>query len=198
MADTKITDWSMGPEVARGIYSVDARDRLVELKDVVMGDSYDYLASLSSAAGTVISYEPSMAHVLQQSFRITWTGRRDDQQEAVWAFVYFPGTLFQMSGRPNDEAIRGHPYDHRGLINYGIAVEVLDSSLIRALERMNRVHGGHKSVHYERFRHFVFMFKEETFECVADGYRAWLEGGVRDRFERMAEILEAESGYLRR
>lgn len=72
-------------------------------------------------------------------------------------------------GPPNDEAFSGHPLAARGLHPYG-AFEVQQSSWVRALEQMNRVHPHHRSGQFERLRHFVFAFHDSTFECVAEDY----------------------------
>jgi hypothetical protein len=71
-------------------------------------------------------------------------------------------------GAPNNEALSGHPLYSRGLGYYGI-YEIIESSWIRSLERMNRVHPSHKPRHFEELRHFVFTFHDDTFECVARG-----------------------------
>ena len=72
-------------------------------------------------------------------------------------------------GAPNDEAFAGHPLASRGLHPYG-AFEILDSSWVRALERMNRVHSRHTPAMFAAYRHFVLTFHDTTFECVAESY----------------------------
>lgn len=72
-------------------------------------------------------------------------------------------------GPPNDEALAGHPLAPRGLLPYR-TFEVIDSSWIRALERMNRVHPLHNKERFgRRLRHPIFTFHDNTFECVAEG-----------------------------
>jgi hypothetical protein len=71
-------------------------------------------------------------------------------------------------GPPNDEAFAGHPLAPRGLLPYGV-FEVIDSSWIRALERMNRIHPLHNKDRFRRLRHLVFTFHDNTFECIAEG-----------------------------
>ncbi len=87
----------------------------------------------------------------------------DDQQIAA---VKFRGFQAQYFGAPNDEAFEGHPLAARGLEPYG-AFEVLNSSWIRALSRMNEVHSNHSDDMFRRLRHFVLTFHDTTFECVA-------------------------------
>jgi hypothetical protein len=70
-----------------------------------------------------------------------------------------------MFGPPNDEAFQGHPLASRGLEPYG-TYQIENSSWIRKLERMNRVHPSHKPEAFSRLRHLVFAFHDSTFECI--------------------------------
>ena len=92
------------------------------------------------------------------------------------ALIEFLRPAAHLFGPPNDEAFAGHPLAARGLHPYG-AFEVRRSSWVRGLERMNRVHPDHKPAHFDRLRHFVFVFHDSTFECVAEGYRASTHDG---------------------
>jgi hypothetical protein len=74
-------------------------------------------------------------------------------------------------GSPSDETITGHPLARRGLKPYGV-FEVIGSSWIRSLERMNQVHPQHDQRRFERLRHFVLTFHDHTFECVAETVEA--------------------------
>lgn len=76
-------------------------------------------------------------------------------------------------GAPNDEALLGHPLGQRGLTFYAF-FEVLNSSWIRSLERMNRVHPQHGPHHFANLRHFIATFHDSTFECVSAGMRVTL------------------------
>lgn len=91
--------------------------------------------------------------------------RRDGEDQCL---VTFDQPLAHHSGPPNDEALHGHYLHARGLGYYG-AFEVRQSSWVRALERMNRVHSKHRPDLYDDDRHFVFTFHDSTFECVAMG-----------------------------
>jgi hypothetical protein len=85
-----------------------------------------------------------------------------------YAIVKFISPRAHYFGSPNDEALSGHPLEERGLGPYGV-FEVRNSSWIRALEQMNRVHPSHNASRFRALRHFVFTFHDTTFECVADG-----------------------------
>ena len=78
-------------------------------------------------------------------------------------------------GGPNDEAYSGHRLWGQGLSEIGVygAAEVMDSEWIAALEKQNRVHPNHRSDAFASYRHFILGFHDSTFECVAEGFRAW-------------------------
>jgi hypothetical protein len=85
------------------------------------------------------------------------------------AIIRFTGVYASMFGPPNDEAFSGHPLAERGLHPYG-AFEIVDSSWVRQLERMNAVHPYHRPEHFSTYRHIVLAFHDSTFECVAKAY----------------------------
>lgn len=99
------------------------------------------------------------------SVRIVGVESKDEPAAAV-RFENYYATMF---GPPNDEAFSGHPLAARGLHPY-CAFEVVDSSWVRQLERMNCVHPYHKPERFKSYRHFVLAFHDSTFECVAKGY----------------------------
>jgi len=121
--------------------------------------------------------------------RMVWPDTRGEPA----AVVMFSMAKASMFGPPNDEAFGGHPLASRGLRPYG-AFEVLDSSWIRVLERMNSVHPSHLPEHYSAFRHFVLSFHDTTFECVATGYSTSLvEGPVTAAVARALRDLEGDA-----
>lgn len=71
-------------------------------------------------------------------------------------------------GSPNDEAISGHPLYENGLTPYSI-FKVINSSWIEELEVMNSVHRRHDKKRYDSLNHYIFVFHDSTFECVAKG-----------------------------
>lgn len=92
-----------------------------------------------------------------------------------------------MLGPPNDEALEGHPLYSRGLTNYN-CFEVRESSWIRSLEQMNRVHMWHDSADFGRYRHFIITFQDSTFECIAEKYRVSTHTGAPADVIRRATI----------
>ena len=134
------------------MYTIDEQDRVIEIDDLV--PHYETGAPdphVFAAAGDLLLWY--------------WAGR-DHEEVAVIRFVMPRAHYF---GSPNDEARSGHPLYSRGLSFYG-AHEVLGSSWIRLLERMNRVHPRHSPALFEGLRHFIFCFRDDMFECVAKGF----------------------------
>lgn len=70
-------------------------------------------------------------------------------------------------GPPGDETWASHPLSARGLRPCGI-FEIVGSSWVRLLGRMDRVHPRHDPERFSRLRHLVFTFHDRTFECVAE------------------------------
>ena len=98
-----------------------------------------------------------------------------------------------MFGPPNDEAFDGHPLASRGLTPYA-EFEVIDSSWLRQLEKMNSVHPYHNR---ERFmanlHHFVFAFHDSTFECIAASFSVSIHrGSLTASVEHVLEFLADE------
>ena len=84
-------------------------------------------------------------------------------EEAGIALVEFPTCAITKFGYPNDEAWNGIPRT-RGL-GYGI-FEVLNSGWIRELTELNR-HSFPKTAENTTSRHFLFLFHDSSFECIA-------------------------------
>ena len=127
----------------------------------------EYRCSVAYICG---NFEPSSDGT---TVRVASAG--DDEPIVIVEFGSVRASYF---GPPNDEAMGGHPLAARGL-QYYAAHEVFDSSWIRALEKMNRVHHRHTASLFAGLRHFIWTFHDSTFECVANGYTVrMLEGSV--------------------
>jgi hypothetical protein len=101
------------------------------------------------------------------------------------AMVEFDGYSAFMFGPPNDEAFDGHPLAERGLRPYAV-FEVVHSSWIRRLERMNSVHPCHRPEAFADLKHYVFAFHDSTFECVARSFSVRTMRGSMD--EALSEM----------
>jgi hypothetical protein len=131
------------------MYTIDEQDKVVSLDAVPRhSPGAPMPLVLASDIGVVLAFE---------------TAPRGEEV-VILKFVRPRAHYF---GPPNDEALTGHPLARRGLKPYGV-FEVIGSSWIRSLERMNQVHTQHDRSRFERLRHFVFTFHDDTFECVAE------------------------------
>jgi len=157
------------------VYTVDERDRVIQLDDVPQ-------CSTGAPCPVVLAAESRVAVAyFLQNVPAGWDGsyarmvgpNSPDQLSAVVTFTSVKASMF---GPPNDEAFAGHPLASRGLQPYG-AFEVLDSSWLRRLEKMNRVHPGHRPEYFSNYRHIVLSFHDSTFECVAATYSYELTRG---------------------
>lgn len=149
------------------MYSVDERDKVIELENVPQ-------SSVGAPLPTVLSDEHKilLAYIVQDT-PSAWDGsyvRVVDPNTSgePLALVEFNSYWSFMFGAPNDEAFEGHPLASRGLHPYG-AFQIENSSWIRQLETMNSVHPCHRAERFEGLKHFVFAFHDSTFECVAEG-----------------------------
>jgi hypothetical protein len=152
------------------MYSVDERDRVIELEDVPQ-----------SCVGAPMPVVLSDEHRVLLGYVIQDTGSADDGDDSHEQFAIIDLAVYSayMFGSPNDEAFAGHPLASRGLRPYG-SFQIEDSSWIRQLERMNTVHPYHKPERFDRLKHFVFSFHDSTFECVAEGFTVWPYSGSLD------------------
>lgn len=147
------------------MYSVDDKDSVLKLKGVPQ-------SSVGAPCPFVMSDERTLllAYIVEH-VDTNWDGtyvrmvgpNTPGEQIALVRFVRHDAFMF---GPPNDEAFHGHPLASRGLKPYS-AVEVLHSSWIRRLERMNAVHPRHIPELFKDYRHFIFAFHDSTFECIA-------------------------------
>ena len=167
------------------MYSVDSLDEVVEVAGVPQ-------SSLGAPCPMILAGERHLhlAYLLENRPE-EWDGttvRALDESstgEPV-ALVGFSPAYAHMFGPPNDEAFSGHPLASRGLSPYGV-YEVLHSSWIRSLERMNAVHPHHRPEPFASYRHFVFAFHDTTFECVADDFTMSRHtGSVEEVLQRAA------------
>ena len=149
------------------MYSIDARDTV---KPFLAAPPYSAGAPcplvLSDDTGVLVAYHGDPPYA---GSPITTPHVVDPETSAFPVVIaVFTSPCAHMFGPPNDEALSGHPLASRGLHAYG-AFEVLSSSWVRALERMNAVHPNHRPEAFARYRHFIFTFHDSTLECVAAG-----------------------------
>ena len=105
------------------------------------------------------------------------------------AIVRFQAPYSHSFGPPNDEALADHALRSHGLKPYSW-FEVLDSSLIQSLERMNSHHPQHRPERFRAYHHYIATFHDSTFECVARGLDVQLHrGSILSAIMHMTELL---------
>jgi len=145
------------------MYDIDERDRVLLLAELPRPTSGDPQPRLIVDERTVELRFQARRPAADRGGRST--GKQVDEDDELHVTVRFEGVHLHVFGSPNDEALHGHPLFARGLESYG-AFEVQHSSLVRLLERRNRVHSAHDAKIYQRLRHVVITFHDSTFECV--------------------------------
>ena|SRR6185369_11138692 len=152
------------------MYSVDQKDRAVELTSLPPADpGSPEVALFATDQRLVLVYSVPGLEVGQvgPSGRMLLPEDVPTGYDPI-ALVEFLAPRAHLLGPPNDEAFGGHPLASRGLRPYG-TYEIEQSSWIRALEKMDRVHPRHEPQSYEGLRHYVIAFHDSTFECIASG-----------------------------
>jgi hypothetical protein len=142
------------------MYAVDGRDVLVRDDAIPACDPGAPLpVVVADDLGVTVAYfAPS---------NVNWnTARPEDVGDEEVVVLRFRQVHSLMFGAPNDEALHGHPLADHGLKPYA-AYRVSDSSWVRRLEQMNRVHHEHRPEIFSRLKHFILTFHDTTFECVA-------------------------------
>ncbi len=174
------------------MYTIDDKDTVVELHDVPQScTGAPCPAVISDEFHVLLAYIVSEPDPNWDGSYVNVVG--PDSGGLPIAVVTFTHPYAHMFGPPNDEAFSGHPLADRGLRPYS-ASEIIDSSWVRCLERMNSVHHYHNPDQYAELRHLIFAFHDSTFECVAKGYTvSVMRGSIRSALERMATMLNDDA-----
>lgn len=145
------------------MYSVDERDRVIEIRTVPQ-------SSAGAPSPIILSDEHRLllAYIVQDRPDASLDSIVGNEGEdfAVIEFERFRSFMF---GAPNDEVFEGHPLAGRGLCPYA-CFQIESSSWIRQLEQMNSVHSRHDPTRFARYNHYIFAFHDSTFECVAESF----------------------------
>lgn len=106
------------------------------------------------------------------------------------AIVTFNQCRSMMFGPPNDEAFKGHPLAVRGLKPYSFFL-VEESSWLRKLIDMNKVHPYHKDSLFDGYKHYILSFHDSVFECICTEFELIVsKGTLMDNFNIMKEKIE--------
>jgi hypothetical protein len=98
-------------------------------------------------------------------------------EEEVLALVEFTSCYAHRFGGPNDEVITGHPLQGRGLEAYRAHV-VENSPWIATEMATNSVHRGFRPERWQRLKHFLLFFHDDTFECLAEDWTVEVVAGT--------------------
>ncbi len=94
-------------------------------------------------------------------------------------------------GGLNDEAISGHRLYDSGLKEGGCgAFIVKNSKWIEELRKGNSVHPYHKDEQFSKLNHYILLFHDTTFECIAESLK------VEDVVDSMPEVLKSVAQRL--
>ena len=104
-------------------------------------------------------------------FYCAWPRAGSEGEPTGLALVEFRGWVQFIGGGPNDEALHNHPTFRHG-VRWHANWEVLDSPAVRRVEDVAHKDGISRTPRpgVDPTRHFVFAFKEGTFEVFAEGY----------------------------
>ncbi len=157
------------------MYQIDTHDKVVELRDLPQMDPGAPLPAVVANEQYVDLIYLIVEHDPDWDGTTATMVTSDTEREQV-ACVRFSGVWSHCWGAPGDETLVGHPLAARGLTYYSV-FEVLHSSWVRSLERMNAVHPRHSPSFFDSARHFIFTFHDSTFECVAGSYESRVTSG---------------------
>jgi hypothetical protein len=103
------------------------------------------------------------------------------------ALVEFVDCYIYKFGGPNDEVFRGQPLSGRGLGGYSAHI-VANSRWLAELQRINSVHSNYDPSSWRDDKHYLLLFHDEIFECIATDYKIELIHGT---FRQAMEIATA-------
>ena len=81
--------------------------------------------------------------------------------------LIFADCLIFKCGYPNEEIYMHYDYyTHGGMKKYCL-YEIQESNWIKELVVVNRVHPRHTDESFKQEKHFMILFEDEVFECIA-------------------------------
>jgi hypothetical protein len=86
------------------------------------------------------------------------------------ALAEFVGCSASKFGGPNNEVIHGHPLSGKGLEAYGAHL-IANSRWLAEQEQINSVHDYYSPAKWRDLRHYMLLFHDEMFECLATAHR---------------------------
>ncbi len=108
-----------------------------------------------------------------------------ESKESI-AIVEWVGCRGAMLGGLNDEAIMGHRLYNFGLKEGGYDTFIVkNSKWIEELRKGNSVHSQHKDEQFSKLNHYILLFHDTTFECIAESFK------IETMQNSMSEVLKA-------
>jgi len=85
--------------------------------------------------------------------------------------LIFLGCSIFKCGYPNEEIYMHYDYYTQNSMNKHRLYELQDSEWIKELLVMNRVHPRHTDKIFQNEKHYIILFEDEVFECIATSYK---------------------------
>ena len=102
--------------------------------------------------------------------------------------VEFKGCYIYKFGGMNDEVWQGHSLYEKGLEGYS-AHRIENSEWLKEQKRINSVHPFYKEEHWSKYNHFMLLFHDTMFECLAESYTVEVH---RDFFGNVVKLATAK------
>ena len=83
----------------------------------------------------------------------------------------FQDYLIVKSGYPNEEIWMHYDYYTEDRMKKHCLYEIENSCWIEELKKMNRIHPRHRDELFQNYRHFIILFEDEVFECIASTFK---------------------------
>ena len=99
--------------------------------------------------------------------------KTNDDVTLVFGNVHlvFLECLIFKCGYPNEEIYMHYDYYTRFSMKKNILYELIESDWLNELRVMNSVHLRHSDSIFENDKHFIILFEDEVFECIATSYK---------------------------
>ncbi len=85
--------------------------------------------------------------------------------------LHFTGCLIFKCGYPNEEIYMHYDYYTQSSMKKYSLYEIQESEWINELTATNRVHQRHTDAIFKSKKHFIILFEDEVFECIAASYQ---------------------------
>lgn len=116
----------------------------------------------------------------------TYVNVIDDKGGKIYplALVEFKKSYINKFGGMNNEVWHGHSLFKRGLEGYA-AHEIKNSKWLQEQKKINSVHSGYKEARWAKLKHYMFLFHDTVFECLAEDFEVKV---YRDSFENVVRL----------